>query len=55
MTKQDFRVGHLIVFGQLIVNLLGDMKASGRDPFFPEDDEMIKYLEDYFKQRGAGK
>lgn len=24
-------------FGQLMVNLLGDMKASGRDPFFPED------------------
>ena len=40
-------------FGQLMINILGDMKASGRDPFFPEDDEMIKYLESYFKQRGV--
>ena len=36
-----------------MINILGDMKASGRDPFFPEDDEMIKYLESYFKQRGV--
>lgn len=31
-------------FGQLMVNALGTM---GRDPFFPEDDEMIEYLEKY--------
>ena len=31
-------------FGQLMVNALGEMK---RDPFFPEDDEMIDYLEKY--------
>ena len=31
-------------FGQLMVNALGEM---GRDPFFPEDDEMIEYLEKY--------
>lgn len=31
-------------FGQLMVNALGEMK---RDPFFPEDDEMIEYLEKY--------
>jgi hypothetical protein len=29
-------------FGQLMVNALGTM---GKDPFFPEDDEMIQYLE----------
>ena len=33
-------------FGQLMVNALGEMK---RDPFFPEDDEMIEYLENYVK------
>lgn len=37
-------------FGQLMMNVLGDMSASGRDPFFPEDDEMIEYLEGYFKR-----
>ena len=42
-------------FGQLMSNLLSDMKASGRDPFFSEDDEMIRYLEGYFKQKGVGK
>ena len=34
-------------FGQLMVNALGEMK---RDPFFPEDDEMIEYLENYVKK-----
>lgn len=33
-------------FGQLMVNVLNTMP---RDPFFPEDDEMIEYFEDYFK------
>lgn len=33
-------------FGQLMVNALGEMK---KDPFFPEDDEMIQYLENYAK------
>ena len=31
-------------FGQLMVNALGEM---GRDPFFPEDDEMIEYIEKF--------
>ena len=31
-------------FGQLMVNALGEM---GKDPFFPEDDEMIQYIERY--------
>ena len=31
-------------FGQLMVNCLGSMD---RDPFFPEDDEMIQYIEKF--------
>ena len=31
-------------FGQLMCNALNDM---GKDPFFPEDDEMIDFLEKY--------
>ena len=34
-------------FGQLITNALSAMQARGRDPFFPEEDEMIKFLENY--------
>ena len=33
-------------FGQLMVNVLNSMP---KDPFFPEDDEMIEYFENYFK------
>ena len=29
-------------FGQLIVNVFGKMEA---DPFFPEDEEMIQFIE----------
>lgn len=39
-------------FGQLMMNVLGEMNAGGRDPFFPEDDEMIKFFEDYFNKIG---
>lgn len=35
-------------FGQLMVNVLGNMQATGRDPFFPEDDETLKFFRDYF-------
>ena len=31
-------------FGQFMVNVLG---ACDRDPFFPEDDEMIKHIENW--------
>lgn len=34
-------------FGQLMVNALGGM---GIDPFFPEDDKMIEYIEEYVKK-----
>lgn len=29
-------------FGQFMMNVFGRMR---RDPFFPEDDEMIRYIE----------
>lgn len=35
-------------FGQLICNVFGQMASDGRDPFFPEEDEMIKYFRNYF-------
>lgn len=34
-------------FGQLMSNVLNSI---GQDPFFPEDDEMIEYFENYFKK-----
>ena len=37
-------------FGQLMVNVLNSMP---KDPFFPEDDEMIKYFEDFFYEKGS--
>lgn len=36
-------------FGQLICNVFGQMASEGYDPFFPEEDEMIDYFENYFK------
>ena len=35
-------------FGQLICNVFG---AYGRDPFFPEDEEMIEFFEKFFSER----
>jgi len=37
-------------FGQLMNNVLGQMQSEGKDIFFPEEDEMIKYFRDYFKR-----
>lgn len=35
-------------FGQLISNVLGDYVAkTGRDIFFPEDEEIISFFEKY--------
>lgn len=39
-------------FGQLVVNVLGSMP---RDPFFPEEDEMIEYFEKYMEEHGYDK
>lgn len=33
-------------FGQLMVNVFGSMN---RDPFFPEDEEMIEIIEKFFE------
>lgn len=35
-------------FGQLVLNVLGEMSIN-RDPFFPEEDEMIKFFKTYFE------
>ena len=34
-------------FGQLMYNIFSEMAADGRDPFFPEEDEMIERIEAY--------
>ena len=39
-------------FGQLMMNVLGAMQASGKDPFFPEEDEMLQFLPDYIHPPG---
>ena len=39
-------------FGQLMVNVLGEMQKKGRDPFFPEDGEMMAFLESYAEEHG---
>ena len=38
-------------FGQLICNVLG---ATKRDPFFIEEDEMLKVFEDFFNKLPRG-
>ena len=40
-------------FGQLMSNVLGQYVAdTGRDIFFPEDEELIGYFEKYFGTPG---
>lgn len=43
-------------FGQLMSNVLGEyVGKTHRDIFFPEDDEMLAFFEEYFrKEDGAG-
>ena len=41
-------------FGQFMMNVLGEMAHAGRDPFFPEDDEMIKFIERYVGEVAPG-
>ena len=36
-------------FGQMICNVMGEMASNGIDPFFPEEDVMINYFKNYFK------
>ena len=35
-------------FGQLMVNVLNSMP---KDPFFPEEDEMLQFFKDYFSPK----
>ncbi len=35
-------------FGQLVLNVLGEMQVGGRDPFFPEEGEMMDFFMQYF-------
>ena len=34
-------------FGQFMMNFLGGVASTGRDPFFPEEDEMMRLLHKY--------
>lgn len=34
-------------FGQLMVNVFTQMAVDKRDPFFPEEDEMMKIIKNY--------
>lgn len=38
-------------FGQMMMNVLGKMQSGGRDPFFPEEDEMIKFFREFFDMK----
>lgn len=43
-------------FGQMIINVLADWQAkTGRDIFFPEEDEMIQIFRDYVNNQGDKK
>ena len=37
-------------FGQLMMNFLNYVAIHKLDPFFPEEDEMLKYLKEYEKK-----
>ena len=38
-------------FGQLMSNVFLAMQSEGKDPFFPEDDSMIEYIEQYIERQ----
>ena len=41
-------------FGQLISNVLGAyVSDTGRDIFFPEDQELLDYFRQYFSMEGS--
>lgn len=37
-------------FGQLVCNVFGEMASQGIDPFFPEEDKMMEFFENYFNK-----
>ena len=40
-------------FGQLICNVFGQMAAERRDPFFPEEDEMLDWIKEYSGEKST--
>lgn len=39
-------------FGQFMSNMLGEYyAATKKDPFFPEDEELISFIEKWFEER----
>lgn len=38
-------------FGQLMMNVLGEMASTGRDPFFPEEEEMVEFFRQFFDKK----
>ena len=41
-------------FGQLISNVLGAyVGTTGKDIFFPEDDELLDFFQQYFSVKGS--
>lgn len=41
-------------FGQLISNVLGAyVGTTGKDIFFPEDDELLDFFQQYFSAKGS--
>lgn len=38
-------------FGQLICNVFAKMQNEGKDPFYPEDDSIIEYIEKYIEDQ----
>lgn len=39
-------------FGQFMMNVLGEM-SNTKDPWFPEDPEMIEFIEDWTARYGV--
>lgn len=37
-------------FGQLIYNVFSEIASQGKDPFFPEEDEMIEIIERFCRE-----
>lgn len=37
-------------FGQLICNVFGEMAGENRDPFFPEEKEMMEFFKKFFER-----
>ena len=47
--KEEWKKYPEFRFGQMMMNILCEMSARGRDPFFPEEDEMIEFIHNYME------